>query len=560
MTPSSERGTMHAMGRLPRLLLLGALSLGACLVGVELMITAVALPRILADITDWTQLRRASWIVNGYLLSYIATMPLAGRAADRFGLPALTGIALGIFGIGSLLAGAAQDLDQLIAARVLQGVGGGAIVPLATAGASHLYSGAARARALGIVGALTFLGMAIGPFAGATVLEGLELGPGLRAAGLEGSLSYALAAPAWRWIFYISVPLALLAMVYIWAAAPGWTVPRVGGRLDVLGAGLFTTALATGLLALTTLDQHPAEGAAPSLVGPLQLGVIALVTGVAALLRMAFAREPFFPLRYFRDRTFSSAVLLSLLTGYALATAIIGGAVFVDRVRFGGPEDQRIVLGSLAGAMAIGALASGFLLRRFGIVPLTLVGIVFGAAGMGILATATPDLPQVTLVGALALFGLGFGLTVTPRSSAAVEALGEHAFGIASAGVTVARMIGMALGLAVLTALGSGRIEQLSLVLTDQAARDRVLPPYLQGRGLDDALVAQVLLRWSAEQAALILGGLFLIAGGVMVVSIVPALAMRSRRPAETAAGPDATRRGAANVDADEGARAVTAF
>lgn len=551
---------MRDMGRWPRLLLLGALSLGACLVGVELMITAVALPRILADITDWTQLRRASWIVNGYLLAYIAVMPLAGRAADRFGLPLLTGLSLGVFGIGSLLAGASQDLDQLIAARVLQGIGGGAIVPLATAGASHLYSGPARARALGVVGALTFLGMAIGPFAGATVLQSLELGPALRTSGLEGSLIFSIATPAWRWIFYLSVPLALLAMVYIWAAAPGWSVERARSRLDVLGAALFTTALATGLFALTIIDQRPVEGAPAPIIGPLQLGLVSLVTGIAALLRMAFARDPFIPLRYFRDRNFSNAVLLSLLTGYALATAIIGAAVFVDRVRFGGPDEQRISLGALAGAMAIGALASGFLLRRAGIVPLTLVGIALGAGGMGILATASADLPQLTFVGALALFGLGFGLTVTPRSSAAVEALGEHAFGVASAGVTVARMIGMALGLAALTALGSTRIEELSRVLTDQAARDRVLPSYLQGRGLDDALVAQVLLRWSAEQAAAILSGLFLIAAVVMLASVIPALLMHSVRPAERATGPGTSRTGSAGADAEEGGRAVTAY
>jgi MFS family permease len=548
---------MHPMGRWPRLLLLGALSLGACLVGIELMITAVALPRILADITDWTQLRRASWIVNGYLLAYIATMPLAGRAADRFGLPKLTILSLGLFGVGSVLAGASQDLDQLIAARVLQGVGGGAIVPLATAGASHLYGGAARARALGVVGALTFLGMAIGPFAGATVLQGLELGPGLRAAGLEDAQLYQVAVPAWRWIFYISAPLALLAMTYIWAAAPGWKVARTPSGIDVLGAGLFTTAIATGLLALTTFDQQPADGATASVIGPLQLGAIALVTGIGALWRMARAREPFIPLRYFRDRNFSSAVLLSLLTGYALATAIIGGAVFVDRVRFGGPEDQRIVLGALAGAMAIGALLSGIILRWTGIVPLTLVGIVLGAGGMAILGTATPELPQLQLVGALALFGLGFGLTVTPRSSAAVEALGEQAFGVASAGVTVARMIGMALGLAVLTAFGSRRIEELSAVRTDQAARDAVLPLYLQGRGLDDGLVVDALLRWSAQQAAMILSGLFLIAAGVMLVSIVPALTMRTRRAVEPAAGPDPK---PSTTDTDEGARAATAF
>ena len=162
-----------------RFLLLLALSGGALLVGVELMITAVALPSIVKDLSEWTQLRRASWVVNGYLLAYIATMPLAGRAADRFGLPRLFMLALAAFAAGSILSGAAQTLDQLVAARVLQGIGGGAIVPLATAGASLLYQGDGRARALGLVGACTFLGMAIGPFAGATILQIFDFTAGI---------------------------------------------------------------------------------------------------------------------------------------------------------------------------------------------------------------------------------------------------------------------------------------------------------------------------------------------------------------------------------------------
>ena len=152
-------------------MLLAALSVGVFLVGVELLVTAVALPSIVADLADWTRLREASWIINGYLVAYVAVMPLAGRAADRYSLPRLFAISLGTFAIGSVLAGAAPNLEWLIAARVVQGLGAGAILPLATAGASHLFEGTARARAIGVVGALTFLGMAVGPFIGATVLQ-----------------------------------------------------------------------------------------------------------------------------------------------------------------------------------------------------------------------------------------------------------------------------------------------------------------------------------------------------------------------------------------------------
>ena len=182
------------MSRNSRLVLLVALCLASGLVGVELMATAVALPKIVVDLSDWTQLRQASWVVNGYLLAYIAAMPLAGRAADRFGLPPLLLGALGIFAVGSLLSGAAGSLDVLIAARVVQGFGGGATLPLATAGASLLFGGSSRARALGAVSAANFLGMALGPFLGATVLEHFDLGPALVGAGHADSVAFLLGA------------------------------------------------------------------------------------------------------------------------------------------------------------------------------------------------------------------------------------------------------------------------------------------------------------------------------------------------------------------------------
>ena len=144
------------MQRRDSYVLLAVLGVGVFLAGLELMITAVALPQILATMATWTDLREASWIINGYLLVYIVTMPFAGRLTDVWGARRLFLVALAIFTLGSLLAGLAQTLDQLIAARLVQAVGGGAIIPVATAAAAHLFEGPARPRALGVIGALTF--------------------------------------------------------------------------------------------------------------------------------------------------------------------------------------------------------------------------------------------------------------------------------------------------------------------------------------------------------------------------------------------------------------------
>ncbi|MEJ7754685.1 MAG: hypothetical protein WKF38_05835, partial [Candidatus Limnocylindrales bacterium] len=157
---------------------------------------------------------------------------------------------------------------------------------------------------------------------------------------------------------------------------------------------------------------------------------------------------------------------------------------------------------------------------------LSLVGLALSIGGLLLAAAAGPETERDLLIGGLALFGLGFGLTVTPRSTAAVEALGRESFGIASAGVTVARMAGMAVGLAVLTGFGSRRIESLSVVLVDAVARDAVLPPALRGRPLENGLVVDALESWASLQAASILSGLFLVATAVLVVAVLPTLLM----------------------------------
>ena len=224
--------------------LLAVLGAGVFLAGLELMVTAVALPTIIArplveqPRTRFSELRHASWIVNGYLLAYVVAMPLAGRLADVWGARRLFLAALGLFIVGSLVAGRAQSIDELIAGRIIQGVGGGILVPVGTAAASHLFEGHARPRALGIIGALTFLGMAAGPFLGAAILGGFDVERGAARArrrrrardprrssrrpggGSSTSTSRSGSSPC-------SSPGPRRA---------GWETPRRGGGIDVVGA------------------------------------------------------------------------------------------------------------------------------------------------------------------------------------------------------------------------------------------------------------------------------------------------------------------------------------
>ena len=543
------------MGRLTRIALLGVFGAGVFLAGLELMITAVALPSIVTDLADWTHLRTASWIVNGYLLVYVVAMPLAGRLTDVWGSRRLFLAALAVFTIGSALAGRAQSLEELIAARLVQAAGGGALVPVATAAASHLFEGHARPRALGVVGALTFLGMAAGPFLGAAILSAIHVEGALARATLDDPLLLESLAPAWRWVFYLNVPVGIAALAIAWAASHGWDTPRRGGRVDVLGAAVFSIALAAGLIALTLIGAERGSDPAdldPAAVTPW-LAAIAAATTLVAIAVGLRRSDPFLDPRLFRIRAFSSAAIVSLLTGYGLATAIVGGAVFVDRVLYGGPAQQQVALGALAGATALGALASGFALRVISLRLITIGGLVASTAALAAMAGWTPSTPLDQVAIALGVFGLGFGLTVTPRSTAAVEAVGRAAFGAASATVTVARMVGMAVGLAVLTAYGSTTIDRLyDEVYATPEAYQAFIPAELRDRPLRDGLVVQALEDWAAGEAARIMVGIFLVAAGLTAAAAPAALAM-GERTAHAAPGSSPRAAGAAHGDGADG-------
>lgn len=543
---------MDGLSRRDSLVLLAVIGTGVFLAGLELMITAVALPAIVVDLADWTRLREASWIINGYLLVYVVTMPLAGRLADVWGNRRLFLAALVLFTVGSALAGRAQSLEELIAARLVQAAGGGALVPVATSAASHLFTGASRPRALGVVGALTFLGMAAGPFIGAAILGAFHPEAALSRLGVaSGSPVADAVAPAWRWVFYVNVPVGIAGLAIAWAASTGWETPRRTGRIDVPGALLFSTFLVGAVGALSLLGSRSETGGLDPLVVALVLAGLAAMAAPVAFRRSLRVHDPFLDPRLFRRAPFAAATLVSALTGYGFATAIVGGAVFVDRVLYGGPDEQRLALGALGAATAAGALVSGFAVRILSLRIVTLIGLGASICGLVVMSAWTPSTTISGTAASLALFGAGFGLTVTPRSTAAVEAVAREAYGIASSMVTVARMVGMAVGLAALTAYGSTTIDRLydQVYATPEAYR-AFIPPSLRDRALQDGQVVEALEAWAAGEAARIMVGIFLVAGIVTAVAVPPALILdRGRRRMLPDGDPDPSPRGEPDAD-----------
>ena len=499
-------------------------SLGVLLGGAELMVVAIALPSIVADFGGWADLARVSWIVNAYLLAYVVAMPLAGRGADLWGARRLYVVALLLFVIGSAgaglsrFAGPEDGLGWLIVSRVVQGFGGGALVPLSMALASHLFSGRARAAALGLEGAAIYIGMAIGPAYGAWVLLNFRL----PIPGLDIS--------AWQWIFLLNVPIGIITLLLIYVVAGGIETPRVRAGLDVGGAALLSFALVAGIGAITV------SGASgwgdPLVLGGLALAAIAFGAFVWLELR---SRSPLIDLRLFADRAFSAANAVSLLTGYTLATAIIGGPVFVNRVLFGSDAQASIVLTGLTLAIAVGALFGGILTGLIGERIVSVAGVAASAAGLFLALGWDAGTEADRLVRDLAVFGLGFGLTVSPRATVAVEAAGAGAYGIASAMVQITRTIGMSVGLALLTSIGQNRIDELSTLIADPVRRDELVtelgrPEFVGIDPTASLALVDLLETWSQDQSADVLRMVFGIALGVAIVTIVPAWFVRGRR------------------------------
>ena len=361
-------------------------------------------------------------------------------------------------------------------------------------------------------------------------------------------------------MFYLNIPIGLIALTLAWAASPDWESPRRPGRVDIVGAAWFGFALVAGLIGLTLIGTTEIAGTTidPRVVTAGLLAVAAVAT-LISVVRGLRVEDPFLDPRLFRSVPFSAAALVSLLTGYAFATAIIGGAVFVDRVLYGGPDQQRLALGALAGATAVGALLSGLIVRVVPLRVVALVGLVLSIGALLAMSRWTSTVSLETVAIGLGAFGLGFGLTVTPRSTAAVEAAGRRAFGTASAVVTVARMIGMAVGLAILTAYGSTTIDRLYVeVYASPDAYQQFIPEALRDRPLRDPLVVGALEDWASREAAAIMVGLFIVAAGVSAVAIPPSLTLggsrgtRTRMLDDAPAAKDATEAAAAGgSDAD---------
>ena len=452
----------------------------------------------------------AAWIVNAYLIAFIAIMPIAGRISDVIGRRRTFLAAYAIFLVGTIWIPLSDSLGTLLAGRVMTAIGGGAMVPVALAVVGDVYPVRTRARALGTLGAIETLGWVWGPLYGAMLVRFLD----------------------WRWQFWLNIPLALVGMAAVWWALADHDRPDRTIRIDWLGAGLLTTGLISLNLALLGgaevqsvqgLDELTGNGATDF----RWLYGLALVSGAAFVWhqrrRRRSGRDALVDGALFRGRNVRVALIVNFLVGAALVIAMVDVPLFVNAVEIDLERSAVVagwILSALTAAMAVASYVGGRITERTWYGPPIFAGLVAATSAyllMGV--TWNGDSPYPLLAAQLALLGVGVGLTIAPTTSAVVDHAEPDARGAAAGVVMVVRMIGLSVGLAALTAWGLARFNALR--------GDIELPP-LTDPGFTDAVQAA-----TRDLTAQSIADTFLASAAALGVGLVLCLVLLRRRAAD---------------------------
>lgn len=413
------------------------------------------------------QLQRITWIVTMYLLGYIAAMPLLGRASDRFGRKFVLQASLLMFIVGSVVTALSVQIGNwtieagdyillspdpnrafhvLIAGRTIQGIASGALLPVTLALGADLWSERNRAGVLGGIGAAQELGSVLGPLYGIFIVFLFH---------------------DWRHVFWINVPLTLIAMVMIHFSLPSHDRSGSPEKIDITGGLLL--ALALGLAVIGLYNPSPdGKQVLPSYGLPLVIG--AVVAAAAFFAWERFARTRLIEPAGVHFRPFLSALGTSVCAGAALMVTLVNVELFGQGVL---QMDQTQAAGLLLWfliALPIGAVLGGWIATRAGDRIVAFVGMLIAGGGYWLISFWRGDLMQRKhdifglLLPAvhtdLLVAGLGLGLVIGPLSSAALRVVPSAQHGIASAAVVVARMTGMLIGVAALSAWGLYRFNQ----------------------------------------------------------------------------------------------------
>ncbi len=484
-------------------LILAIVSLPVFIGALDLTIISAVLPEVIVslDLPVKEYLDQASWAVNGYLIAYALSMTFTGRLSDLLGRRTIYLACLLIFMVGSyfvtlydqpaLLEGierfyydvlgrvpprtAELRLYLVIAGRVVQALGAGAMVPVTIALAGDLFPPEKRAKPIGVIGAVDTLGWVLGHLYGGVMVHFFGL-HGEKIVEAAAQLGLHIATPSWKTLFLLNIPVSALAWLGAWWVLRGIAPPRAHGRFDWLG----TLLIAVVLVGLNVGLGANAEGTGSATnFQDLQRSSVRgqvyflLAAGVAFGLFLWVekrARSPLIRLGMFRGRNFATASLTNLLVGYCLAIGLVSAPLLVNfRAETLSAEDIRaaaytagLLLSGLTVPMALAAIPGGWLGERYGYRLPTVLGL--GLACLGFVSAGLvwrSDTPYRLMAAQMGVIGVGLGLTISPISTAALNDVSSDERGSASALVLILRLVGMTLALSSLTFYSLERFDAI---------------------------------------------------------------------------------------------------
>jgi len=406
------------------------LALGMLLASLDQTIVGTSLPRIVSVLGG---MDLYAWLFTGYMLAETVTIPIAGKMSDRFGRRPIFLAGMALFMGGSLVAGFSTSMEMLIACRFVQGLGGGALMPVAMATVADLYAPQDRGKIQGVLGAVFAISSIIGPFVGGFIVDNWD----------------------WDWVFWVNLPIGVFAVAVASFKFPRLTTVATT-PIDYPGMLTLTGALVPALLVMTWGGSTYAWDS-PEILGMAALSAIMVVAFVLIERR---ATDPIMPLHLFKEPIFSlgSAGLMIIAMGMFGALTFL--PLFLQAVMgFSAANSGVLLLPIMGGSMAT-SIGSGLLLKRTGYKPWLLVGPPLTALGMYLLSTLHADSSYLLAIIFMVIMGAGMGAVMSNYIVAAQNVMPRREMGIATASMSLFRSIGGTIGVAVMGALVNNQMAR----------------------------------------------------------------------------------------------------
>ncbi|MFG2047552.1 MDR family MFS transporter [Micromonospora sp. NPDC048935] len=426
---TSEASAAPVLNRQQIRLLMFGLMTGMLLAALDQTIVGTALPTIVGELGG---INHYSWVVTAYLLASTASTPLYGKMADLYGRRPVFLFSIGTFLVGSLLAGLSQNMTQLIVTRGIQGLGAGGLLTLAFTIISDVVSPRERGRYQGLFGAVFGISSVAGPLVGGYFAE-----------------------TDWRWIFYINVPLAVLAIVVCYHVMRLIPFERRDHSIDWLGAGLLVAGVSALLLALSWGGNEYAWGSGVIIT----LFVVGAVLGVLFVLQEARVAEPILPLRLFRSATFALANAALLIIGLVMFGSIIFIPLYLQIVKGASPTRSGLLMLPMMAGIIITSILTGRAMTRIGRYKwFPVAGSATLLVGMFLFTRLAVSTSLWVAFGYMVVIGIGLGLCMQSLILAVQNAVSVRDLGAGTSSATFFRSLGGSFGVAILGTVLSSRL------------------------------------------------------------------------------------------------------